>query len=390
MKKIKWTACYLRLSKEDNNSKKTSTSIEEQKKLITKYCVDNNIFNYKFYIDDGVSGISFNRPSFNKLKEDIENKEIECVITKDLSRLGRDYIGVGYYTEVYFPNNRVRYIAINDNYDSKYGNTTAIELAPFLNLLNDQYAKDMSNKIRSVMEVRALKGEHLTGKAPYGYKKSKENKNRLEINEEVEYVIKFIFEKYLEGYGSIKIRNMLKEKKILTPSGYDIKNGGTQHSRHFEKDEDLYKWTSIMVLRILKNKLYIGTKVYYKKRKKTHKSRRLVQDKDKWIEVKNAHPKIIDDEMFNTVQEKLSVYKSYKDNKTDNIFKGLVKCGCCGWNMNLYERKIKNTKGELVRSVKYLKCGRKTIYGEGSCEGTTIACDELKRVVIASLKKLSY
>lgn len=387
-KRNKKVACYLRLSR-DEVGKSESSSISEQKKLLSKYCIDNNIFNYTFFIDDGVSGVTFDRPAFNELKRQIEAKEISCVITKDLSRLGRDYISVGYYTEIYFPNNEVRYIAINDGMDSEDFSNGGSDISPFINFLNEQYVKDTSVKIRSVMEAKAKKGEHLTGLPPYGYKKSEENNKKLVIDEEVKDIILFIFNKSLEGNGAGKIRKLLTEKRVLTPSAYkSIKYGATYP--HLQKDEERkYMWDNLMILKILKNKVYIGIKVYYKTRKATHKSRVLVQEKDKWLEVENAHEPIVDEESFYKVQERLGGKNIFKDKKrqpTDNIFKGKVKCGCCGWSMNVRENKIRTTDGSVVGSKKYLVCGKKNSYGEAFCSGVSIGYDELMEVVIRHIR----
>ncbi len=390
-KKNKKVACYLRLSR-DEVGKSESSSISEQKKILSKYCIDNNIFNYTFFIDDGVSGVTFDRPAFNELKEKIEAKEISCVITKDLSRLGRDYISVGYYTEIYFPNNQVRYIAIHDGLDSENNVGMGEELSPFINFFNEQYVKDTSIKIRSVMEAKARQGEYLTGLAPYGYKKSEENNKKLVVDIEVSEVIMFIFKQSSEGKGAGAIRKILTEQQVLTPSAYKNLKYGMRFS-HLEKDElAKYRWTNKMVLDILKNKLFIGTKVYYKDRKATHKSRRLVQSEDKRLVVEGACEPIVDEELFYLVQEQLSEKSNvnYKREKPiENIFKGKVKCGCCGWNMNVTEVKIKTTDGSIVGSKRYLVCGRKERYGEEVCRGNNIGYDELVEVLLQEFKSLN-
>lgn len=388
-KRNKKVACYLRISR-DEVGKSESSSISEQKKILSKYCIDNDIFNYTFFIDDGVSGTTFDRPAFNDLKEQIEAKKISCVITKDLSRLGRDYISVGYYTEVFFPNNDVRYISVNDALDSENATGMSDELSPFINFFNEQYVKDTSIKIRSVMEAKARNGEYLTGLAPYGYIKSDDNKKKLVVDQEVNDIILFIFQLSVAGNGAGKIRKILTNKQILTPSAYKNLKYGTRFP-HLEKDEGAkYRWTNKMVLDILKNKLYIGTKVYYKDRKATHKSRRLVQSKDKWLEVQNANEPIVDEELFYKVQELMKTKNKRGNERVDaieNIFKGKVKCGCCGWNMNVTEAKIKTTDGSVVGSKRYLVCGRKAKYGEESCRGNSIGYDELVGIIQVELNQ---
>ncbi len=240
------------------------------------------------------------------------------------------------------------------------------------------------------MEAKARQGEYLTGLAPYGYKKSEENNKKLVVDAEVSEVIMFIFKQSSEGKGAGSIRKILTEKQVLTPSAYKNLKFGTRFP-HLEKDEGAkYRWTNKMVLDILKNKLYIGTKVYYKDRKATHKSRRLVQSEDKRLEVERTCEPIVDEELFYLVQEQLSEKSNvnYKREKPiENIFKGKVKCGCCGWNMNVTEVKIKTTDGGVVGSKRYLVCGRKERYGTEVCRGNSISYDELVKLLLIEINR---
>ncbi len=306
---------------------------------------------------------------------------------KDLSRLGRDYIGVGYYIEVYFPNKDVRYIAINDNVDSKEEDGLINEMTPIINLLNEQYAKDNSIKIRSVMEARALQGEHLTGTAPYGYKKSRDNNKKLIVDENVAPIIKLIFDQSSKGNGAGKIRNMLKAKEVPTPSAYKFITYGTRCRNRDDIENNKYNWTNKMVLDILKNEVYLGTKVYYKSRKATHKSKCSVQEKDKVIRIENVHEPIIDKKLFERVQNRMKKHTYYKGagGEVENIFKGIAKCGCCGSNMQVNEVLLKDRRGEILGKKKYLMCRRKALEGEGACEGVSIAYDDLVEVVKGEL-----
>ncbi len=238
------------------------------------------------------------------------------------------------------------------------------------------------------MEAKARNGEYLTGLAPYGYKKSEENNKKLVVDQEVNDIILFIFQLSVEGNGAGKIRKILTNKQILTPSAYKNLKYGTRFP-HLEKDEGAkYRWTNKMVLDILKNKLYIGTKVYYKDRKATHKSRRLVQSEDKRLEVEGACEPIVNEEMFYRVQELLETKNKRRNERVEaieNIFKGKVKCGCCGWNMNVTEVKIKTTDGSVVGRKKYLVCGRKNTHGEKICGGSSIGYNELIELIFKEI-----
>ena len=213
---------YIRLSKEDEEKEKysESESIQNQRALLMQYIKENKLNFIAEYVDDGISGTSFDRPGFNKMIEDIENGKINMVITKDLSRLGRNYVQSGYYTETYFPEHNVRYIAILDNIDTAIDSANN-DIAPFKSILNEMYAKDTSKKINSVLQSKRKQGEYL-GTAPYGYKKDPENKYHLIVDEEAAKVVKLIFNKYLEGYGTMQIADYLSSLWRLTFIGHKV------------------------------------------------------------------------------------------------------------------------------------------------------------------------
>ncbi len=254
----------------------------------------------------------------------------------------------------------------------------------------DYYNKKWIKGDRSVMEPKASQGEYLTGIAPYGYKKSEESNKKLVVDAEVSDVIMFIFKRSSEGKGAGAIRKILTEQQVLTPSAYKNLKYGARFP-HLEKDElAKYRWTNKMVLDILKNKLYIGTKVYYKDRKATHKSRRLVQSEDKRLEVEGVCEPIVDEDLFYRVQEQLSEKNNRSEKReqpVENIFKGKVRCGCCGWNMNVTEVKVKTTDGSVVGSKRYLVCGRKERYGDEVCRGNSISYDELVKLLLIEINR---
>ena len=207
---------YCRLSLDDG-SVGESGSIQTQKMMLEKYCKDNNYTIKEIYIDDGVSGLTFERDGFKRMLKDIEAGKINMVITKDLSRLGRDYLQTGYYTEQYFPLHNVRYIAINDGVDTLIDNN---DIAPFKNILNDMYAKDLSRKVKSAKRQRTMNGLYISAQPPYGYIKDPSNKNHLVVDEDIKHIIELIFKLSMEGNGAPFIAKYLEEQKILSPSTY--------------------------------------------------------------------------------------------------------------------------------------------------------------------------
>lgn len=197
--------------------------------MLESYCREQGFIVFDYYVDDGYSGLNYNRPGFERMLNDIDNGKVNLVITKDLSRLGRDYIQTGYYTEVYFSKKKVRYIALNDGFDSDRDDN---DIAPFKNILNDMYAKDLSRKVKAAKRQRAKNGYFISAQAPYGYKPNPENRNQLIVDEESANVVCKIFELALSGFGAVKIAKSLKAERIINPSAYKAKNGDTRFSRY--------------------------------------------------------------------------------------------------------------------------------------------------------------
>ena len=239
---------YIRLSREDGD-KQESESIGNQRKILQRYIKENNLTLIKEYVDDGVSGTTFDRPGFNEMLKDIENKNIDMVITKDLSRLGRDYITVGEYTEKYFPSNNIRYVALTDGIDT-YIDSTNNDITPFKAIMNDMYAKDISKKIRSVFKEKQKNGEYMCSIPAYGYKRHPTIKNKLIIDEQVRNVVEKIFAMYVNGHGSVDIVNFLNSNKYLSPSGYR-KTGIIQ-----DENKTGYNWNEITLCSMLRNEVY--------------------------------------------------------------------------------------------------------------------------------------
>ena len=314
---------YIRLSKEDEEKEKysESESIQNQRTLLMQYIKENKLNFIAEYVDDVVSGTSFDRPAFNKMIEDIEQGKINMVITKDLSRLGRNYVQSGYYTETYFPEHNVRYIAILDNIDTGLDSANN-DIAPFKSILNEMYAKDTSKKINSVLQSKRKQGEYL-GTAPYGYKKDPENKYHLIKDEEAAEVVKTIFRMFLEGYGTMQIADYLSEQKIPIPSDYNKRNRET-------KSITYGLWAQSTVRFILSNEVYTGTVIQGKRKKISFKSNKFVDvPEEDWIRVPNMHEAIVSQEDYQRARKIIEATKGSRNDVNDYLFKGLLKCYDC-------------------------------------------------------------
>ena len=308
---------YIRLSKEDNIESE-SKSITSQKSYLREYI---KIFDYNKvfeYIDDGYSGTNFNRPGFKKMLDDIENKKIDVVITKDSSRLGRNISWVTYYIEEYFPRKKIRYISIDDNYDSNKFETNNNDLLIFKNLFNEYYCKDISKKIKSSLKTRKIEGKYTGWKAPYGYQKSKEDYHKLVIDKKVKDNVLLIFKLALKNNSPSHIAKILNDKNIFSPAKYINKSNS--------------KWTSKTIKDILQNPIYIGDMAQGKRKKLNYKLKQSIQvPKEDWIIKENTHEPIIEKKDFEKIQKLLLKYKNIKKNKyEENEFINIIYCKECG------------------------------------------------------------
>ena len=260
-------AIYCRLSKDDEKIGE-SVSIETQKMMLSQFCQENGFSIFDYYVDDGFSGLNYQRPGFQQLLEDMEAGKIDTVITKDLSRLGRDYIQTGYYIDIYFKEHNVRYIAMNDNIDTKQDDN---DIAPFKNILNDMYAHDLSRKVKAAKKQRALKGYFISGQAPYGYKIDQTNINHLIIDQSVALNVEKIFRLATEGNTLREITAILTKEKILSHGAYKAQCGDDRFGRYIQDDE--YTWCMATVARILKDPVYTGSMVNHKDEVKNYKTK---------------------------------------------------------------------------------------------------------------------
>ncbi|MDO5556816.1 MAG: recombinase family protein [Clostridia bacterium] len=319
---------YIRLSREDGD-KEESSSVTNQREILKRFINEQkDFFLVKEYVDDGWSGTNFNRPSFKEMIRDIEKGIIDTVITKDLSRLGRDYIETGYYLQRFFPENQVRYIALLDNIDTME-DAGMSDIAPFKSIINDMYVKDISKKIKSSLVERKKAGNFLGVTAPYGYKKDDLIKYHLIVEEEEAKVVKRIFKLFLEGNGLTKIAQFLTKDGIPVP-------GETRNIGKTRKTVLYNSWKQTTIRRILENQVYLGDLVQLKRRKVNYKSKvRVNVPIEDRIICQGTHEAIISVEEFESVQKILSKNKSFKGTKHDYLFKGLLYCAECGSRLNI-------------------------------------------------------
>ena len=325
------TALYLRLSRDDELQGESS-SITTQRSMLRLYAKEHHLNVIDEYIDDGWSGTNFERPSFQRMIEDIEAGKINCVVTKDLSRLGRNYIMTGQYTELYFPSHNVRYIAIDDGVDSEKGES---EIAPFKNIINEWVARDTSRKVKSAFKTKFAEGAHYGAYAPLGYKKHPDIKGKLLVDEETKWIIEKIFSLAYQGCGSAKITKQLRAEKVPTASWLNFTRYGTfAHIFEGKPDSKRYEWTIAHVKAILKSEVYIGNSVHNMQSTVSFKSKKKVRKPEsEWFRVENTHEPIIDKEVFYRVQEQIKSRRRQTKEKATPIFAGLVKCADCGWSM---------------------------------------------------------
>ncbi len=336
--------------------------------------------NVKFYVDDGYTGTNFNRPGFQELLDDIEMGYVTTVIVKDLSRLGRDYVSVGYYTDNYFPEHNIRFIAVNDMVDSDEGEN---EIAPFKNIMNELYARDISRKIRSSNRIRGNLGEPLA-QPPYGYMKSPENKKKWLIDPDASQVVKSIFRMCIEGKGNEAIAHVLQVNKVYIPMAYWHSKGLNRGGKQMPADP--YRWSKTTVRKILTQQEYCGDVINFKTYSKNFKNKkRLMNAEENWRIFKDVHEPIIEREIFELVQENLLKVKRRApkpENAKKHIFSGLIRCGDCGSNMRYHT----NTTN---KEIHYFSCGNYVKDTRGNCPTRHyIRSDALEQIVLLELKHL--
>ncbi len=375
------TALYCRLSRDDGTDCE-SNSVSNQKRLLSQKAKELGFENTKYYVDDGFTGTNFNRPAFTELVEDIESGYISAVMVKDLSRLGRDYVSVGYYTDNFFPEHNIRFIAVNDLVDSDDGES---ELAPFKNIMNEMYARDISKKIRSSHRIRGNLGEPLSP-PPYGYMKSPENNKFWIIDTEPAEVVRRIFQMAIEGKGNETIARILQEDKILNPTAYRQSKGRNQGGKKTQPNP--YKWCKTTIAKILNQQEYCGDVINFKTYSKSFKNKKRIENPvENWKIFKDKHEPIIKREDFELVQTMISKTKR-RAPKTENapqkhILSGLVRCGDCGHNMRFHTNTIN-------KDIHYFSCGNYVKDTRGDCQTRHyIRSDALEAIVSGELCRLA-
>ncbi len=366
-------ACYCRLSRDDVQDG-TSVSIETQKKILDDYCKSNDFNVFDFYCDDGFTGTNFERPNFKRMMSDLNNGAVNMVVVKDLSRLGRNYIETGKLIEETFPENGVRFIAVGDDVDTERENLDLDLMLPMKNIFNQYYPADCSRKTRQAFKTKALRGEFIGSTAPYGYKKSVDDKHVLEIDKSTAPTIKWIFEMVAyHGYGYNKIARVLSKKKILTPTAYQAELNGKNYNK------DPYDWNLASVRKMLENQVYLGHTINGKKRKISFKSKRVIsQPESKWIMVENTHEPIISKQLWNDAHKRLDSRKRTSKTGNVNIFAGLLKCDTCGCALG-----VANTSSRK----NYYSCNTYKRKGKEACSIHYILKDDLYDIVLADIQK---
>lgn len=376
---------YLRLSREDERLGE-SGSISTQRDLLLNYIRENNLIFVDEYVDDGVSGTTFDRAGFNRMIKDCKSKKINMIITKDTSRLGRDHIEFGKYVERFFPEHGIRYVAVNDGIDTG-SNSCANDMLVFKSAFNDMYVKDISNKQRSALYVKKRNGQFVGAYAPYGYSKSEEDKHKLVINEEEAKIVKRIFNMFAHGFSLPNICDILTNEKVPTPSISKNMNIG-QTNFHYGV------WSTRTVGDILKSPNYIGNLTQCKQKKINYKSKKRVHNKkDDWIIVENAIPRIIEDDLYLLVQD---MFKSNKNRQngtgiTDKLLlRGLIYCKECGHTLGFRaQEQITKKSGKVTRI--YGNCNywakRKK---QSVCTPHSVKYNEIEEIVISELRKMCH
>ncbi|MBO4356119.1 MAG: recombinase family protein [Clostridia bacterium] len=377
---LEMTALYCRLSRDDG-TEGDSNSITNQKKMLKKYAKENGFADTRFYIDDGYTGTNFNRPGFQKMIEDIEMGYIKTVIVKDMSRLGRDYLTVGYYTDTYFPDMGIRFIAINDCVDSEDGEN---ELAPFRNVMNEMYARDISRKVRSSYRIRGNSGEPIS-LPPYGYIKSPDNKKRWIIEPDAAAIVRRIFRMAIEGKGNETIARILSEEKVLNPIAYWKSKGMNRGGRKGQTDP--CKWNLNTIARILSQQEYCGDVINFKTYSKSFKNKtRRDNPRENWVIFKNVHEPIVERETFELVQK--MIYKTKRrapkpENSEKNMFCNLLYCADCG-------KKLWYHTNTINKDIHFFSCSNYKKDYRGTCPTRHyIRADAIEEVVKCELRKMT-
>jgi len=359
---------YCRLSKDDIGSG-DSSSILSQKAMLEEYVHSNGWTVFDFYVDDGYSGTNFNRPDFQRMIDDIDSGNVNMVVVKDLSRLGRNYLMTGQYTEVYFPDREVRFVALNDGIDTENSDN---DIAPFKNILNEMYSKDISKKVRSAVKTKKQRGEYLSNYAPYGYMKDPDNKNHLVIEESGAEIVRRMFEMGKSGMGSKMIANTLTREGILSPINHRAKLSKAAVG------QEPNRWNAETVNSILKSRIYLGDMVqgiYECSRFKRAPSKR--KSPEDWYITPNTHESIVDHETWEHVQICIGSRKRVTKSNEIQLFAGFLKCEDCGHTLSY----------AYCQGIPQYTCGYYRRFGREACSCHYIRKDTLEQVILNDIRR---
>ena len=368
---------YERLSRDDNLEGE-SYSIGNQKKLLTKVAKEKGYTNLVHFLDDGISGVTMDRPGFNDMMEQLAAGKAAAVFVKDLSRLGRNYIEVGRLTEEFFPEHDIRLVAVSDNIDTAEGEN---ELAPIRNLFNEWYARDISKKRRISNKIKGNAGEPM-GPPPYGYNKDPDDPKRWVVDEEAAQVVRRIFRMTVDGYGTEQIATILSEEKVLTPIAYWREKGVNRPGK--SKLRGPYMWNSSTITHILSLQEYCGDILNFKTYSKSYKNKkRLANDRENWVIFQDVHDPIIERAVFEQVQQKRGKIRKRRTHEGErNMFSGLLVCADCGHNLHFHFN-------QGNPDIKYFNCSNYK-GNRGSCTSTHyVRVDFLEQVVLGEIRRLT-
>lgn len=368
---------YCRLSRDDHNGTLESMSIANQRQVLVDYVTEKGWTLRDCYIDDGYTGTNFDRPDFKRMIHDAEIGKIDCIITKDLSRLGRNYVEAGYYTEEYFIEHDIRFIAINDGIDTMHDNN---DIAAFHHVLNEFYPKQVSKKVRQVKKKSAEQGKFMGSQAPYGYMKSPEDKHILIIDEDAAIVVRRLFNEFANGDSARMIADKLNSEGVSTPRFYHYEKMGKTNPLTEEKNV----WGSATILQLLRNQVYIGNMVQGKRQVVSFKTKKMRQvSPENWIVVENTHVPLVDKSLWERVQEKLGKHhKKIRRTKNENVglFSGIVKCSDCNMPLAYMRKQLKDREKGVYR------CSRYNNNGSGACSSHYIDEEYISAFVLDDIR----
>ncbi len=375
--KLYHTALYMRLSRDDENYG-DSVSIETQRTILRQYAKEQGLPVVGEYVDDGWSGTNFERPGFQRMMDDVEAGKVNCIVTKDLSRFGREHVMMDYYLEFIFPEKQVRYIAVTENEDTEKGLS---DFVPFKNLFNEWFAKDTSRKVKAALHAKFTAGQRTFAYAPLGYKRHPEVKNALAIDDDTRWIVEKIFDLAVHGAGAAKITRILVNEKVPTPGWINYKRDGTFANIYAgAPEEKAYAWTIAQVKSILKDETYIGNSIHNKQTNISYKNKKKVRKpKEEWFRVENTHEPLVSKEDFDRVQELIATRRRQQKDGSTQIFSGLVKCADCGWSLAF------NTNRQNKKPYSYYHCSKN---GQGlhQCTMHYIRYDVLYTYVLARVQ----